>query len=182
MSTEEFQSFGKIKRLFRDCIITEKIDGTNAQIYINDSGNIMAGSRNRWLTPETDNFGFAGWVRDNQTELLKLGPGRHFGEWWGSGIQRKYGLDHKRFSLFNVNKWWNNPEKPGCCSVVPILYRGEFCTQTIQGILEEFSATGSLAAPGFPDPEGIVILHCHSNQLFKVTLDGDGHKGLRDTE
>ena len=30
----EFQSFGKIMRLSKPVVITEKLDGTNAQIYI----------------------------------------------------------------------------------------------------------------------------------------------------
>src|SRR5882724_1551391 len=96
---DNFEPFPKIGRLKRDCLVTEKIDGTNAQVFIvHDSGfenneavakvdnhYIYAGSRSRWLQPgkTTDNFGFAGWVNDNAAELVKLGPGRHFGEWWG---------------------------------------------------------------------------------------------------
>ena len=30
----EFKTFGKIPRLFRECVITEKIDGTNACVVI----------------------------------------------------------------------------------------------------------------------------------------------------
>ena len=114
-----FVEFPKMPRLSREIIVTEKIDGTNAQVYIGDDGTILAGSRTRWITPENDNFGFAAWVRDNTDELLKLGPGSHFGEWWGAGIQRRYGLNEKRFSLFNVARW--GEERPACCSVVPVL-------------------------------------------------------------
>lgn len=83
----EFQGFPKMSRLSRDVIVTEKIDGTNAQIFISepdDNGNMimMAGSRTRWITPDNDNAGFARWCRDNAQELMRLGPGRHFGEWW----------------------------------------------------------------------------------------------------
>src|SRR5436305_1822690 len=100
----EFNAFPKIARLNRECVITEKIDGTNASILIDEDGVVMAGSRTRWITPENDNFGFAKWVEANKSELMKLGVGHHFGEWWGSGIQRGYGLTkgEKRFSLFNV--------------------------------------------------------------------------------
>jgi hypothetical protein len=79
-------------------------------------------SRSRWITPDDDNFGFAAWVEANRDELLTLGPGRHFGEWWGSGIQRGYGLPkgEKRFSLFNVSRWGES--RPACCHVVPVLY------------------------------------------------------------
>jgi hypothetical protein len=86
-------------------IVTEKLDGTNAQVHITDDGRIFAGSRNRWITPDADNFGFARWVAEHEEELRALGPGSHYGEWWGSGIQRRYGLDEKRFSLFNVGRW-----------------------------------------------------------------------------
>lgn len=103
----EFQEFPKIARLSRDIIITEKIDGTNAQILITEDGDIFPGSRTKWITTKDDNHGFAKYVEGNKTELLKLGKGRHFGEWWGSGIGRGYGLQkgEKRFSLFNVGRW-----------------------------------------------------------------------------
>jgi hypothetical protein len=29
-----FQDFGKIPRLTRQCVVTEKLDGTNAQVFI----------------------------------------------------------------------------------------------------------------------------------------------------
>ena len=90
----EFEGFPKIARLSREAIITEKIDGTNAQIYIGEDGQIIAGSRTRWITPDSDNFGFARWGEQHRVELAALGPGRHFGEWWGSGIQRGYGLEN----------------------------------------------------------------------------------------
>src|SRR4051812_35324540 len=99
----EFVEFPKIARLSRECVITEKIDGTNAQIHIakmdyylkatdaiaNSFDSYMfAGSRNRYIAPGADNFGFASWVKAHADELWALGEGRHYGEWWGSGIQR----------------------------------------------------------------------------------------------
>lgn len=114
----EFGSFAKIPRLSRTAIATEKIDGTNAQIWISDDGSeIAAGSRNRWITPEDDNYGFARWVQEHRDQLITLGPGRHYGEWWGSGIQRRYGLAEKRFSLFNVQRWQHNENLPPCIGV-----------------------------------------------------------------
>lgn len=169
----EFVKFEKVARLSRDIVITEKIDGTNAQIFIDEDGNIQAGSRNRYITPDNDNFGFARWVEDNKDELLKLGPGRHFGEWWGSGIQRRYGLDEKRFSLFNVLRWANNPDLPKCCHVVPVLYEGPFITENVDGILVELAESGSVAAPGFDNPEGIMVYHTASRVMFKKTIDND---------
>src|SRR5258708_10409156 len=83
----EFVPFPKIARLSREVVVTEKIDGTNAQICVNDDmTDIVAGSRSRWITPVDDNFGFARWAQDNKQELLKLGPGSHFGELLGAGV------------------------------------------------------------------------------------------------
>lgn len=170
-----FESFPKMARLSRECIITEKIDGTNAQIFITPDGEFLVGSRNRWITPQADNYGFAGWAHVYKDELLKLGPGRHFGEWWGAGIQRNYGLKEKRFSLFNVERWGENGKEtpPACCSVVPVLFRGEFESICIQLALGNLVAHGSSAAPGFMNPEGIVIWHTAARIGFKKTIEND---------
>lgn len=173
----EFKPFGSISRLSRDMVITEKLDGTNGLIHVGfaTEGNrplIRAGSRNRWITPEDDNYGFAKWVKANEAELAKLGEGYHYGEWWGQGIQVGYGLKEKRFSLFNVGRW-NRDNIPECCHVVPTLYRGEFCTGAINTVMNELLSTGSHAASGFRDPEGVVIYHEHSKQLFKKTFKND---------
>lgn len=181
----KFEDFGKIARFSREIVISEKIDGTNAQIYIHQKYDgagypdarlsIIAGSRNRWITPEDDNYGFARWVKENQKELLKLGEGRHYGEWWGSGIQRGYGLTKgdKRFSLFNTHRW-NDPEiRPVCCSVVPELYRGPMNAGAIADTLKQLEHMGSSVSPGFMNPEGIVIYHSAAKTYFKKTLDKD---------
>jgi hypothetical protein len=172
----KFESFGKIPRLLKmPMIITEKIDGTNAQICISDDGKeIQAGSRKRFVTPKDDNFGFASWVEQFKDELLALGPGRHFGEWWGRGIQRGYGLSEKRFSLFNTGKW--STGRPECTSIVPVLYYGEFSQQGIEDVKSELLAGGSKASPGFMNPEGVIIYLPKANLLFKSTYD-DTHKG-----
>ena len=170
----EFRVFPKIPRLFREMIITEKIDGTNASIHVSADGlQIQFASRNRFITPIDDNFGFAMWGQQNVTELLKLGPGSHYGEWWGVGIQRGYELSERRFSLFNVSKWADPALKPKCCSIVPILYEGLFCTETIDGVLKSLSQYGSRAVPNYMKPEGIVIYHKAAGSMFKVTLEGD---------
>lgn len=212
----EFEKFNKIPRLSRDMAITEKIDGTNAQIYIYDSNEmilpntdvgkivsgefirdyslyekneiyIFAGSRKRWLdcSSKGDNYGFAKWVKLNAEELLKLGEGRHYGEWYGQGIQRKYGLDEKRFALFNVKRWVdandNEPievgdEKeycPKCCEVVPVLYEGMFDTNRIETVLDRLRIHGSKCSPNFMSPEGIIIYHKASGKMFKKTIIGD---------
>lgn len=208
----EFQKYPKTPRLRRNVIVTEKLDGTNAQIFIesipltksalleietdlnclaaqisHESNQVLtmrAGSRSRWVTPENDNFGFAGWVSSNAVDLFKLGPGRHFGEWWGQGIQRGYGLKEKRFSLFNVSRWYSknaevlfhdaNPAEfaPKCCHIVPIMASAPL-EEAVSFSLDRLRESGSYAAPGFMKPEGINVYHTAANMSFKVTLEND---------
>lgn len=212
--TPEFIKYPKMARFSRDVVVTEKIDGTNSQIFIERqlsgqeltidptviafdpdeaSGTdliIRAGSRNRWLTKQTDNFGFAKWVEEHAQELFALGEGRHFGEWWGSGIQRGYGLPkgEKRFSLFNVQRWVSQHDDgkrfvclcdkeefaPACCHVVPILWTGPFDDiEAIMASLHNLERHGSRAAKSFKDPEGIIIYHMAGNVGFKKTIKND---------
>ena len=189
----EFESFPKIARFSREVIVSEKIDGTNASIFIGEDGEFLTGSRKRWITPTDDNFGFSRWAHDHKDELLTLGPGRHFGEWWGSGIQRGYGLSkgEKRFSLFNVLRWClsgDEPQRiptadprivkmqdvlPPCVGLVPVLWRGKFDDMPLESIMADLRFEGSRAAPGYDKPEGIVIFHVAGNVGFKKTFDKD---------
>ncbi len=214
----QFREFPKIARYSREVVVTEKIDGTNASIYLRPlpgvaeavSGmdslphcppvavvkgwGLWAGSRSRWITADADNFGFAAWVSRNADALWWLGEGQHFGEWWGSGIQRGYGLEkgEKRFSLFNVARWADRNTTgalaaentrfvdletmkwaPACCRVVPTLCRinmEDLRVDTMMGLL---AYAGSRAAPGFMKPEGIVIFHAQGNVAFKKTFEKD---------
>ena len=176
----EFVKFSKIPRISRECVITEKIDGTNASIYIGEDEEFLTGSRTRWITPEDDNYGFSRWANENKEELLKLGVGFHYGEWWGQGIQRKYNMDRKVFSLFNVGIWGDNEIRPKCCSVVPVLFEGMFDTHNINDTLAHLVKTGSMASKGFMNPEGVVIFHRPSYYLFKKTiLKDEEYKGRR---
>jgi hypothetical protein len=172
----EFKAFPKIPRLNREMVVTEKIDGTNVCVVV-DGDKVSAQSRNRIITSDDDNYGFAAWVQMNSPALaVALGDGYHYGEWWGQGIQRKYGMDHKRFSLFNVHRWVFVPfSEYGLDNVgiVPILYRGPFDTDTIDSIVGDLILNGSTAAPGFMKPEGVIIWHEAAQQMFKVTCEGD---------
>lgn len=167
----EFKEFPKIARLSREIIITEKIDGTNAQIVIGEDGSFRCGSRNKWITPIDDNYGFAAWAHTNRDELMKLGPGQHFGEWFGHKIQRGYDRKEKAFALFNSTRWV--AERPMCCEVVPELYRGPFSETAIIHSLAELKELGSKVTPGFMRPEGIIIFHTAAGIGFKKTLEKD---------
>jgi hypothetical protein len=173
----EFVPFPKIARLSREIIVTEKIDGTNALICILESGEMLVGSRTRWITTQDDNYGFAKWAEANKTELMKLGVGHHFGEWWGQGIQRNYSQQRKIFSLFNTTRWSDDEQRPACCSVVPVLYSGAMedygVMKGVKHAISTLQRNGSFAAPGFMKPEGIVIFHPQGNILFKKTLEKD---------
>lgn len=185
----EFKAFPKIPRLNRDMVVTEKIDGSNACVIIEEEFfpatphsnetvdyKVTAQSRNRIITPEKDNFGFAKWVQENaETLVADLGPGYHYGEWWGSGIQRGYGLQkgEKRFSLFNTTRWEGSDfDTPGL-DMVPVLYYGPFSTEAVVNAVENLREFGSVAAPYFPKPEGVIVFHTAANRMFKVTLEKD---------
>lgn len=185
MTLSEFEPWPKIPRLRRDIVVTEKIDGTNAAVVIDEEGVVRAQSRSRIVTPEDDNFGFARWTAQHADNLRYiLGPGRHFGEWWGAGIQRRYGLAEKRFSLFNTKRWaeFLDPDEGTLIQrtgdgfelhVVPVLGVHPWDDSFINGCLDRLRERGSVAAPGFADPEGIIVFHPASGSMFKQLLKGD---------
>jgi hypothetical protein len=55
-----------------------------------------------------------------------------------------------------------------------VLYRGIFDTNKVDMVLSMLDVLGSQAAPGFMQPEGVVIFHTASEGYFKVTLQDDG--------
>lgn len=138
---------------------------------------VYAQSRTKIITrgKSTDNHGFAAWVADNASTLVDdLGPGTHFGEWWGSGIQRGYGMNAKNFSLFNTKRWSGVDFTTPALSCVPVLGTFEyFDRQGIWDCLTDLENNGSRAAPGFMDPEGVVVFHTQGNMMFKKTIKND---------
>lgn len=182
----EFEPFPKMARWSRDVFITEKLDGTNAAVVVaeqeghldpaalwqKDGIAVYAQSRTRFVSPKDDNYGWAAWVVEHAEELAAgLGIGRHFGEWWGKGIQRNYAQPVKRFSLFNVARW--SEARPDCCDVVPTLYMGVMVPGQMEQCMRLLEKEGSFAAPGFMDPEGLVLFHVAANMGFKKTLKKD---------
>lgn len=169
----EFIPFPSTPRLSKEMIITEKLDWTNACIVITEDWDIYAQSRNRIITIEDDNYWFARRVYSNKEELKKLWVWYFYWERRGRWIQRWYNEPAKRFSLF-VFRW---EELPDCVSIVPTLYAWEFSTEKIDEIMNSLKQTGSIASPWFNNPEGIVIFHTGSRQIYKKTFDFD--KGKR---
>ncbi|QAX95015.1 RNA ligase [Streptomyces phage Sebastisaurus] len=199
MTTHEFTAWPKTPRLFRTVVVTEKLDGTNAAVHITAIGTstherenfpdesytlvvdgtryvLTAQSRKRVITPDADNFGFARWVYENAEGLVRtLGTGLHFGEWWGRGIQRGYGLTDRRFSLFNTDRHAGVNARFGDAIIepAPVLYQGTFSEPEITAALTRLARFGSVAAPGFMTPEGVCVWHSQTRQVFKVTLDNN---------
>lgn len=172
-----FEPWPKIPRLRNEVItISEKIDGTNAQVLINEDNSIFVGSRNRWITPgkHTDNYGFAEWVEQNRDEILKLGRGRHYGEWYGYGIgPRGYGLPNKRWALFNTYR----PKEtlPAVVENVTVLYQGPGLelSRIVAEVMADLKANGSKHIPGYMRPEGIVVFSSLTKTRYKVLCDND---------
>lgn len=176
---DEFIAFPKIDRYTNETfVITEKIDGTNACLAFfeePDGFSMATQSRKRIITPDDDNYGFATWAYENVQELYSiLGPGRHYGEWWGQGIQRNYGQKTKRFSLFNVHRWSELYEEIGGIPVnsVPVICNGELSglSHAVAYAHATLRTLGSLAAP-FVNPEGAVIYLHRLNKYLKAPLD-----------
>lgn len=176
----EFEAFPKIKRGFdfSQMIITEKIDGTNGQVLIEEGKITLIGSRKRIITPEDDNYGFAAFIEENRKEIeATLPDGRYFGEWWGEGIQKNpYRVSGKRFSLFYPHYWPAERPRPSCFDVVPILYAGQGEFNKYEEILSELYHKGSVAAPGSQYTEGVVIYFPKFKSMCKITHDGNVHK------
>lgn len=154
------------------------MDRDTGQVY-----HIRAGSRNRWLkkTKQDDNYGFAAWVHENAETLVKLGPGNHYGEWFGRGIQRGYGLSQKYFALFNEKKFGEfilAGHQLETLTAVPTLAEDVFSDALIDGALADLAGYGSviawvlggtLNAPA----EGVIVQHSQNLVRFKVLLEHD---------
>lgn len=206
----EFEKYGDTQRLNRTTWVTEKINGTNAGIiirpwdgtpspddgsqtsyvvYTTDHGpvEIAFQSRNRIITPQSDNAGFARWGLTNIYTLAdSLGLGRHFGEWWGPGIQgNPYKTAGKKFSLFNAQHWNENfadveeELSPIGVDVVPVLGVGTDFVQTVakaEALLREhgtFLTEWHRAGVPWIPAEGYVVFHSATRTRFKVLLEND---------
>jgi len=179
MSNAEFKAFEKIPRENPfNATITEKIDGTNACIIIQEGEIVGVQSRKRLITVDDDNYGFAGWVERNHDDLLKLEDGYHYGEWAGLGIQKNpHCLPEKQFFLFNTFRWnENNPNRPECCNVVPVLYQGLIDGGTIEGFLNKLK----MDAKPSETPEGIVVYYHAFRKYTKHTIKSPDGKWCKD--
>lgn len=125
-----FKSYQHVERITSDacegilendnCVITAKIDGTNACVWLDTSENpdwayLCTGSRKREINPNDDNAGFAEWVQESDDdEVCCLRELCHdhpdwiiYGEWLGAfkfiGNIKDYNQEAKRaFWIFDV--------------------------------------------------------------------------------
>lgn len=92
---------------------TVKLHGTNAGLYFKGDDTFEVQSRNRTLTPTSDNMGFADFAYKNksylQAKVKSLFPFQYeegmwvYGEWVGPGIQHGVGINklpQRQFVIF----------------------------------------------------------------------------------
>lgn len=88
------------------CHVFPKIDGTNSSVWLDENGQLCAGSRNRELSLDNDNAGFlAEAVKSPQIigYLLKHPTHRIFGEWLVPHSLKTYRDDSwRKFYVFDV--------------------------------------------------------------------------------
>ncbi len=111
----EFRKYQHIERFGTDevdgieigeCIIFPKIDGTNSSVWLDNNGNIKAGSRKRELSLEQDNAGFYAYIleQENIRKYLQKHPThRLFGEWLVEHSLKTYRNNAwQKFYIFDV--------------------------------------------------------------------------------
>jgi len=180
----QFKAYPKTRRLTDVyAFISEKIDGTNGVLFV-DGSRVVAGSRSKWLVDDGskswDNHGFGAWVKENEVILSQLPDGFHYGEWYGRGINRNYGLKDRRFMLFNRMRYLELLE------LMPSLYKvleletilSQINIMDVQAQLaihkrELMHESGSRHVRGFKRPEGVMVRIPAADKVFKVVWDKD---------
>lgn len=106
--------FHNVRRLFRETnpdgprTVTYrgkvKLHGTNAAVQRTPEGTLECQSRERIITPEDDNHGFARWVDSHREEWLRaIMPGTVvFGEWCGPGVMKGVAISRVASKVFAV--------------------------------------------------------------------------------
>lgn len=101
MGTDEVEDI-----VFGVCHVFPKIDGTNASVWLDDNGQVCAGSRNRELSLDKDNAGFLDAIIKDANVigyLLKHPEHRIYGEWLVPHSLKTYRDDAwRKFYVFDV--------------------------------------------------------------------------------
>jgi hypothetical protein len=111
----EFQKYVHIERFGTsevegiergECYVFPKLDGTNASVWINEHGEVQAGSRKRHLSLDSDNAGFCEFAKGCLAILLYLTENpthRLFGEWLVPHTLKTYREEAwRKFYVFDV--------------------------------------------------------------------------------
>ncbi len=115
----KIESFSTVRKYARDRGVGTltykakvKLHGSCAGIRINADGSVFAFSRERVLSLDADNYGFARWVDVHKPFFAAMAEADRtnadivlYGEWCGPGIQSKVAIakaPHKVFALFSV--------------------------------------------------------------------------------
>lgn len=187
----EFKAWQKTTRLESPCVISEKLDGANACVVVEEveefslldasitilatnpddastarAFRVSAQSRTRLALPGQDETGIADWVAQRRGRLaLDLGPGYHYGEF----VKGK-GLKEPKLFLFNTGRWGGKQFTTPGLDVVPVLYEGNYYEGIVEKYLNDLRENGSwvLDSP----PEGVVIFWKHDQTLKKAYCSG----------
>lgn len=126
------------------CHVFEKLDGTNGSIWLED-GQIKAGSRNRELSEDADNFGFYKYVQSNINLINFLSKFKEgtiaYGEWMVPHTIKDYPDElWNTFQIFDVkedgeylpySKWWWKAELTNVDFLRPLHSTTELTQETI---------------------------------------------------
>lgn len=168
----DHQMFPKIPRLQKvNVVITEKLDGTNAVIWLSpDKSEMKVGSRNRWVGDSKleDNSGFYQFCQENKEYLMRLHPGFNYGEFMGPKIQgNRYELEKKELYLFDTRRA-GEFEDTNTIKVVPHLM-----TTPLDDLPEHLSKYNNMKSTLNPkaNAEGVMLYFTELNKYIKVIYD-----------
>ena len=170
-TTVEFAPWPKIPRaILGDCVMSLKMDGTNACVVIVDGVIVGVQSRKRMINvgKANDNYGFASYVVQNEDKFLALGDGKHYGEWAGLGIQgNPHMMTEKKFFLFDTRRWGEHNVPPEGIEVVEVLHHGEYTRENVDNVMNELKTRAF--TEGWT-PEGIVVFFPKLKAMEKHTF------------
>lgn len=155
----------------KEIIVTEKIDGANASIHIDENGQATCYSRNIELHTGETLRGFYQFVQEliKQSSLTTLRNITIYGEWLVPHKINYIEQAYKNFYVFAVysestNSYiqWSEVESVAKflgLSLCPVFYNGRFTSNKVNEQVLNFVGKSMLGNEG----EGVVI-HCHELQ------------------
>ena len=171
----QFEAFAKIPR-FSGTSPSARRSTAPMHRFSSQKTGPSAGSRSV-DHPEVRQLRVCGVGRRARERAARFRPGRHFGEWYGRGIQRGHGLQDRRFALFNRT---DGPRSARRAAASFQSSQRERWALTLCRNASKRCVRRKSRRPGFTRPEGIVIYHHASGGMFKVLLENDElPKGVR---